>query len=72
MAKSNDNLRAETSPDIAVVPADLEGAHESLVHTHHAAGVVELAAVVGGGEEGDELPLREELVSVLDNLEHED
>merc|ERR1712176_117661 len=36
---------------------DLEGAHERLVHRHHAASVVELAAVVGGREEGDQLPL---------------
>ena len=31
---------------------DLEGAHECLVNGHHAAGVVELPAVVRGGEQG--------------------
>lgn len=34
------------------------------IHT----GVVKLAAVVGRGEERDELPLGEELVAVLDDL----
>mmetsp|Transcript_17525 Transcript_17525/g.54741 ORF Transcript_17525/g.54741 Transcript_17525/m.54741 type:complete len:529 (-) Transcript_17525:13-1599(-) len=47
---------------------DLEGAHKSLVDGHHAAGVVELAAVVWGGEDGDELAAGEELVAVLDDL----
>jgi len=47
---------------------DLEGAHERFIDAHHAAGVVELAAVVGGGEEGDQLTLGEELVPVLNNL----
>ena len=47
---------------------DLEGAHEGLVDGHHGSGVVELSAVVRGGEEGDELPAGEELVSVLDDL----
>lgn len=48
--------------------ADLEGAHEGLVDGHHGARVVELPAVVGGAEEGDELALREELVPVLHHL----
>ena len=47
---------------------DLEGAHEGLVDGHHGAGVVELSAVIWGGEKGDELPAGEELVSVLDDL----
>jgi len=47
---------------------DLEGAHESLVDAHHGAGVVELTAVVGGREKGDQLPLGEELVAVLNDL----
>ena len=38
---------------------------------HHGARVVELAAVVGRREERDELPLREELVAVLDDLRAE-
>mmetsp|Transcript_50943 Transcript_50943/g.134763 ORF Transcript_50943/g.134763 Transcript_50943/m.134763 type:complete len:310 (-) Transcript_50943:693-1622(-) len=47
---------------------DTEGAHQALVHRHHRARVVKLAAVVGGGEDGDELPVGEELVAVLDDL----
>ena len=35
---------------------------------HDGARVVELSAVVGRGEEGDERPLVEELVAVLDDL----
>ena len=46
----------------------MERTHEHLVDGHHGAGVVELAAVVGRREERDELPLREELVAVLDDL----
>ena len=40
---------------------NLEGAHEGVVDGHHGAGVVELTAVVGGGEDGDELTTSEEL-----------
>ena len=47
---------------------NLEGAEEALVDAHHGAGIVELAAVVGGAEERDKLALREELVAVLDDL----
>lgn len=47
---------------------DLEGAHECLVHTHHGPGVVELSAVVRRGEQRDQLPLGEELVTVLHHL----
>jgi hypothetical protein len=46
----------------------LEGAEEAGVDVHERAGVVELAAVVGRGEYGDELPVREELVAVLYDL----
>ena len=46
----------------------LEGAHQVLVHGHHRRAVVELAAVVGRGEDRHELPLREELVAVLHDL----
>ena len=56
------------SKERARAPAYLEGAHERFIDAHHAAGVVELAAVVGGGEEGDQLTLGEELVPVLNNL----
>lgn len=44
---------------------DLEAAHEVVVDGHDGAGVVELVAVVRGGEDRDELTLCEELVSVL-------
>ena len=47
---------------------DLERAHEGLVYGHHGACVVKLTAVVGGGEEGYELPAGEKLVPVLDDL----
>ena len=46
----------------------LEGAHQILVDVHHRAAVVKLSAVVGRGEDRHELPLREELVAVLDDL----
>lgn len=46
----------------------LEGAHQSLVYTHHPPGVVKLSAVVGGGEQGDQLSLREKLVTILHDL----
>jgi hypothetical protein len=48
--------------------AHLEGAHERLVDAHHGARVVELAAVVGRAEDGDQLPLCEELVPILHHL----
>ena len=47
---------------------DLEGTHQSLVDRHHAARVVELAAVVGCREKGDQLPLGEKLVPIFDHL----
>mmetsp|Transcript_14683 Transcript_14683/g.32425 ORF Transcript_14683/g.32425 Transcript_14683/m.32425 type:complete len:340 (-) Transcript_14683:469-1488(-) len=47
---------------------NLEGAHEGVVHRHDRAGVVELSAVVGGGEERHELASREEFVAVFDHL----
>ena len=40
---------------------NLEGAHEGVVDGHHGAGVVELAAVVGSGEDGNKLAAGEEL-----------
>lgn len=46
----------------------LEAAHQRFVHAHHRARVVELAAVVGGGEERHELAFAEELVAVLYDL----
>mmetsp|Transcript_11461 Transcript_11461/g.20687 ORF Transcript_11461/g.20687 Transcript_11461/m.20687 type:complete len:342 (+) Transcript_11461:1304-2329(+) len=47
---------------------DLEGAHQGLIDTHHGPTVVKLPTVVGRGEDGDQLPLREELVSIFNNL----
>lgn len=47
---------------------NLEGAEQAFVHAHHGTGIVEFAAVVGGAEQGDELTLGEELVTILDNL----
>jgi hypothetical protein len=47
---------------------DLEGAHERVIDTHHGTSIVELAAVVGGGEDSHKLSLGEELVPVLHHL----
>ena len=46
----------------------MEGAGEVLLDAHHRAAVVELPAVVGRREHGDQLLLREELIAVLDHL----
>lgn len=47
---------------------NLEGTHESLVHAHHGSSVIKLSTVVGCREEGDQLPLGKELISILHNL----
>ena len=47
---------------------DLKAAQQTLVDAHHSAGIVEFAAVVRGGEQGDELSLAKELVAILDDL----
>jgi hypothetical protein len=47
---------------------DLEGAHEGIVHAHHGAGIVELAAVVRCREDRDQLTPSEKLVTVFHNL----
>lgn len=47
---------------------NLERAQQALVDAHHGTGIVEFAAVVRSGEQGDELALREEFVAVLDDL----
>ena len=63
--------RGAAAPDLAALGThlqDLEGAHERLVDRHHAAGVVELATVVGRREQRHQLPLGEELVPVLHHL----
>jgi hypothetical protein len=46
----------------------LEGAHERVIDAHHGAGIVELATVVGGGEQRHELALGKELIAILHNL----
>ena len=46
----------------------LERAQQALIDAHHSARVVELAAVVRRAEQRDQLPFREELVPVLDDL----
>lgn len=47
---------------------NLETTHEIGVDGHDGSRVVEFTTVVWGGEEGDQLTLREELVAVLNNL----
>jgi hypothetical protein len=47
---------------------NLEGTQQALVDAHHGTSVVELATVVGGAEQSDQLPLGKELVAVFDNL----
>ncbi len=47
---------------------DLERAHQRVVHAHHGTRVVELTTVVGRAEDGDQLALGEEFVTVLDDL----
>ncbi len=59
------------STDISDILTHLEYAertNEILGDLHGGPGVVKLPAVVGGGEDGDERPLLEELVPVLDDL----
>ena len=51
------------------IPLHLEGAHQRVVNAHHGTSVVELAAVVRRAKHGDQLPLREELIPVLDHLQ---
>jgi hypothetical protein len=46
----------------------LKGAHERIVDGHHCSCIVELAAIVRGGEERHQLSLREELVAIFDYL----
>ncbi len=50
------------------VPTYLERTHEGLVYAHHGSRVVKLPTVVWGREQGHQLSLRKELVSILDNL----
>lgn len=46
----------------------LERAEQALVDAHHGASIVEFTTIVGCREQRDKLSLREELVTVLDNL----
>jgi hypothetical protein len=46
----------------------LERAEERFVHVHHGARVVKLAAVVRRREDRNELTVREELITILDDL----
>ena len=50
------------------IGAYMKFAQESLVDTHHRSCVIEFALVIRCAPECDELPVREELVSVLDDL----
>jgi len=47
---------------------DLEGAHQGLIDAHHSPSIVELSTIVWSREEGHELPLCKEFISILDNL----
>lgn len=48
----------------------LEWTHEGLIYTHHSAGIVELPAVVWGGEQSHKLPLCKEFISILNHLKN--
>lgn len=47
---------------------NLEGAEQAFVHAHHGTRIVKLPAVVWRAEQGHELTLGEELVTILDDL----
>lgn len=49
--------------------AHLEGAHQSLIDTHHGACIIKLATVVWRRKYGDQLPIRKKLVPILSNLQ---
>ena len=53
---------------VAHWPDDLERTHQVAVHDHNGPCVIELSAVVRGGEDRHQLPIRLELVSVLHDL----
>lgn len=46
----------------------MERAHERVIDRHHGAGVVEFAAVIGGGKDGHQFPTGKELVPVFHHL----
>ena len=47
---------------------NLERTQQALVNAHHGTGIVEFATVVGSTEQGDQLALGEELVTVFHDL----
>lgn len=46
----------------------LEGTHQSFVDTHHGAGIVEFTTIVGSGEDCNQLPLGEKLITIFHDL----
>lgn len=46
----------------------LEGAHQGFIHAHHATCIVKLPTVVGSWEQGHQLPLSKELITVFYHL----
>ena len=46
----------------------LERTEQAFVHAHHSSCIVEFPAIIGCTEQSDQLSLRKELVSVLDDL----
>lgn len=46
----------------------LEGAHKSLVNTHHCACIIKLPTVVRGRKEGHQLPFGKKLIAVFYHL----
>lgn len=51
-----------------VIGAYLERTQQALIHAHHSSCIVKFPAIVGCTEQRDQLALREELVSVLNDL----
>ena len=47
----------------------LEAAHERLIYAHHCPCIVELPAVVGRRENGNQLPLGKELIAIFHYLQ---
>jgi len=49
-------------------PTYLERAQQALINTHHCTSVIKFTTVIGRGEQGDELSLGEEFVTVFNDL----
>ena len=47
---------------------NLEGTQQALVDTHHGTGIVEFSTVVRCAEQSNQLTLRKEFVTILNNL----